>query len=243
VLEDAIRRALVQRAPATADTTDVVPHPINLADAQEAEPQTLTAPLRIGLVGQATEAKGITPFLNLASTFNRTCPDAVSFHLVGNAAIGADLKAFAVLREPVATTCLSRTEFVEKLRPLHYVCLPLEPDYYDLSASGALIDAINWLKPIIATRVPIIVDLFEQFGDIGILCADLDDMRSAIDALAHEHDQARYDRQVANLRRVKASRSPVALAALYRAITEAAFPGLLAARGQPSSHAAGSRSE
>jgi hypothetical protein len=232
VLEDAIRRALVERAPAAADTTDVVPHPTNPSEFEDTEPVTLTTPVRIGLVGQATEAKGITPFLALAGAFDQTLPDAVSFHLVGHPAPGADMKAFAVLREPIATWRLTRAEFIEKLRRLHYVCLPLEPAYYGLSASGAVIDAINWLKPIIATRVPIIVDLFARFGDIGILCDDIDDMRSAIESLVRDHDQARYDRQVANLRRVRASRSPEALAAAYRVITTAGFPGLLADTGR-----------
>jgi hypothetical protein len=236
VLEQAIWRALAQRAAAAADATDVVPHPINPAEADSAEPQPLSMPLRIGLVGQATESKGITPFRQLASEFNQTLPDAVSFHLVGHPAAGADIQAFSVLREPTATWRLSRGEFTERLRRLHYVCLPLESAYYELSASGALIDAINWLKPIIATPVPMIVDLFARFGDIGVLCNDLDDMRSAIDALARIPDQARYDSQVANLRRLRASRSPLALASIYRAITDGGFPGLLADPNRRRSH-------
>jgi hypothetical protein len=236
VLEDAIWRALAQRVPVAADATDVVPLPINPVDAEGAEPQPLSMPLRIGLVGQATEAKGITPFRQLASEFSQTLPHAMSFHLVGHPAAGADIKAFSVLREPTATWRLSRGEFNEKLRRLHYVCLPLEPAYYELSASGALVDAINWLKPIIATPVPMIVDLFARFGDIGVLCNDIDEMRSAIDTLARSPDQPRYDRQVANLRRLRAARSPLALAGNYRAITDGGFPGLLADTDRRPSH-------
>jgi hypothetical protein len=226
VLEDAIRRALVRLAPAAAPATDVLPHPISPIEVREAEPNTLAVPLRIGLVGQATESKGITPFLALARTFKQTHPDAVSFHLVGNAPRNNDLSAFAVLNEPVPTLHISRAEFLEKLGRLHYVCLLLQPSYYELSASGALMDAVIWMRPIIATRVPIIVDLFDRFGDIGELCDDLDGVRDAIVRLASNPDPARYARQVGNLRRVRESRLPEALAAGYRHLIGAAFPGL-----------------
>jgi hypothetical protein len=227
VLENAIREALIQQIPAASETTDVLPLPINQAEANTARPRILTTPVRIGLVGQATEAKGITSFLALAGGFRQSLPGMVSFHLVGHPAAGADLQAFAVLDDPPPTTWPTRAEFIERLAALHYVCLPLNPLYYGLSASGALLDAITWLKPIIATPVPIIVDLFARFGDIGYLCNNLDDMRVAIEALAREPDQTRYDRQVANLRRVQASRLPAALAADYRTMIETGFPGLL----------------
>jgi hypothetical protein len=227
VLEEPIRNALAQQVPTTADTTDVLPLPISQIESEDAEPNTLTVPLRLGLVGQATEAKGITPFLNLARAFQQTHPDTVRFHLVGNAPAGTDMTPFAVLNEPVPIFHIPRPEFIEKLRRLHYVCLMLQPGYYELSASGALLDAITWLRPVIATRVPIIVELFERFGEIGELCDDLDDMRAVITRLVEAPDPARYDRQVANLRRVRDSRAPESLAADYRRMVGAAFPGLL----------------
>jgi len=226
VLEESIRHAVARQAPDAVDTIDVLPHPISQIESEGAEPNTLGIPLRIGLVGQATEAKGITPFLNLARAFQRTHLDTVRFHLVGNAPAGTDMTPFAVLNEPVPAFHIPRPEFIEKLRGLHYVCLMLQPGYYELSASGALLDAITWLRPVIATRVPIIVELFERFGEIGELCDDLDDMQAAIARLADAPDPARYNRQIANLRRVRDSRTPEALAADYRSMIGAGFPGL-----------------
>jgi hypothetical protein len=228
VLEESIRRALARQTPTAAEITDVLPHPISPVEVEGAEPNTLTKPLRIGLVGQATESKGVTPFLTLARAFKHTHPDAVTFHLVGNAPRDTDLSAFAVLNEAVPTLQIPRTEFNEKMRQLHYVCLLLQPGYYELSASGALMDAVIWLRPIIATRVPIVADLFERFGDIGELCDDLAAVHAAITRLADAPDRARYERQVTNLRRVRDSRMPEALAADYRTMIGAAFPGLFA---------------
>jgi hypothetical protein len=227
VLENAIRKALVKHIPSAGDITDVLPLPINQAEAEQVRPANLAVPVRIGLVGQANESKGITPFLALAQEFRQTLPDAVNFHLVGLPGAGVDISSFDVLHDEKPYEGLSRPRFIEKLQRLHYVCLPLQQAYYGLAASGALVDAITWLKPIIATPMPIIVDLFDRFGDIGFLCHDLDQMRAAIDSLAREPDQNRYDRQVANLRRIRAGRLPAALASDYRALIKMGFPGLL----------------
>lgn len=232
VLEDAIHKALAEQIPAAAGITDVLPHPISLIESEGARPSALTTPLRIGLVGQATEAKGVMPFLALAQAFRNRLPRLVNFHLVGHPGVGIDIGAFDVLDDEKPYERLSRPAFIEKLRRLHYVCLPLQQSYYGLSASGALLDAITWLKPIIATRVPITVDLFDRFGDIGILCDDFDAMRLAISSLAQYPDQERYNRQVANLRRIQASRTPAALACDYRATFERYFPGMLAPSGK-----------
>jgi hypothetical protein len=227
VLEHAIRRTLHRNAPVAGGIADVLPHPINPAEAREAEANHLTAPLRFGLVGQATKSKGITPFLDLAQRFALTHPDGVRFHVVGNAPVGTDMAPFAVLDDPVPFGHLDRAEFLRKIRRLHYVCLLLQHQYYALSASGALMDALIWLRPVIATRVPIIVDLFDRFGDIGELCDDVDAAYAAIARLADHPDPARYERQVENLRRARESRLPSGLAGEYRALTETGFPGLL----------------
>ena len=68
--------------------------------------------------------------------------------------------------------------------------------------------------------------MFARFGDIGFLCDDLDQMRNAIDSLARNPDPDRYNRQIANLRRIRSSRMPAALASDYRSLVEAGFPGL-----------------
>jgi len=227
VLEDAIRRALSREAPITADTTDVLRHPVDPLESANTQPATLARPLRLGLVGQANEAKGITPFLTLAAGFRVTHPATVHFYVVGNPRNGSDMTRYAALQEPPQMERFTRVDFVEKLQHLHYVCMPMQPGYYALSASGALLDAINWLKPVITTRVPIVADLFERFGDIGELCDDLDSMRAAIEKLALNPDPDRYARQVATLRRIRASRVPAALGATYRETVARVFPDLL----------------
>jgi glycosyltransferase involved in cell wall biosynthesis len=225
VLEDSIKTALVRMLPACASCTDVLPLPINATELRG--PPTVRTPHdgrpRIGFVGLATEAKGIDIFLRLAEDFS----DRIDFTLVGRASPGTDLAPFAALADPVGTTQLPREDFLARLAGLDYVMLPFRPGYYDLAASGALIDAITWLKPVIVTDLPFVADMFNRFGDIGHLCAGEAGLRGALEDILAAWPHPRYGAQVMALRQARHSRNPAALARQYRALTEAGFPGLL----------------
>jgi hypothetical protein len=226
VLEDCIRDALVRLMPETRPVTDVLPLPVNLAEVPLAQQVPFALPLRVGLLGQATEAKGVTPFLALAHDIRAMHPGKVEFHHVGHIMPGDDVTRFAELAEPSRGDRLSRDAFRRGLQCLHFVCLPLQPGYYDLSASGTVIDAITWLKPLIATPMPLVAALFARFGDIGHLCDDPAAMRAAVSGLVEQPDPARYDRQVAAMRMLRDSRMPDRLAAVYRGIVTAGFGDL-----------------
>ncbi len=227
VLEEGIKLALSEAIPAVADRVQVLPLPINTTELPGQHDVRLQPPVRIGLVGQATQAKGIDLFLDLARDFKARHGSGVEFVLVGRATAGSDLSAFGILEDPVTTDVLPRDQYLARLAKLHYVLLPLQDQYYRLSASGALIDAITWLKPVIATRLPIVEALFRRFGDIGYLCDDAAAMRESLEKAVTARDAARYQLQVEAMRMVRASRSPAALAADYRALMQQMFGGLL----------------
>ena len=105
--------------------------------------------------------------------------------------------------------------------------LPLQPEYYRLAASGALLDAITWLKPVIATSVPIVSDIFAQYGDIGYLCCSAEDMQRALHVVLTEMDSVRYAGQVEAMRRAREARLPIALAQHLRCIFQAHFRELV----------------
>ncbi|MBX9702333.1 MAG: hypothetical protein K2X74_23045, partial [Acetobacteraceae bacterium] len=224
VLEESIRRALAEDAPGAGAQADVLPHPVNTAEIPMVPDLAPGSPLRIGLVGQATAEKGIGPFLETARMFKARHPGRVEFSLVGRPVPGSDLEPLRILDHPITMEQLSREAFLARLAPLHYVFLPLRPHYYRLSASGALLDAITWLKPVIGTSLPIIAEEFARFGDIGHLCDDVPAMQAALEAIVQAPDAARYARQRANLARAREARMPDALARRYRAIIEAQFP-------------------
>ena len=127
VLEDAIRRELEHLAPEAAKRCDVLPLPINRAEIAAARPIPLAAPLRIGFVGQGTEAKGITAFLETARLLKARHGARIDFFLVGRPALGSDLARFSVLSHTVSPDHLSRDEFRALLGSMHYVFLPFQP--------------------------------------------------------------------------------------------------------------------
>ncbi len=227
VLEECIKRELSRLVPRSFAVTDVLPLPTNLAEVAYCRDLPLQYPVRIGLVGQATEAKGITPFLETARLFKQQYGERVEFYLVGRVFPGDDTARFASLDAPVSTTDLARDDFRDLLGRLHFVFLPLQPQYYSLAASGALLDAITWLKPVIATSVPIVSDFFVRFGDIGYLCNSTAEMQQALHTVLTDMDPVRYAHQVEAMRRVREARLPANLALHLRGVIQAHFPELV----------------
>jgi glycosyltransferase involved in cell wall biosynthesis len=227
VLEPSIRGELAKLSPRGAARTDVLPHPVVAAEIAAVTPPPPPPPLQVGFVGSAMAQKGFDTYLAIARDFRARHGARVAFHLVGLAGQDADPAAFAPLAHPVAPGHLPREQFVARLAALHYVMLPFRPGYYTFSASGGLLDAITWLKPVIATRLPIIADLFAEYGEIGVLCDDEAALRAALDTALAEGLGTRYQNWVAALRRLRASRMPQALARHYRAVMDTHFAGLL----------------
>jgi len=232
VLETAIREAMAGFAPAAAARTDVLPLPVNTTELAAVTAGRLEEPVRFGFVGLGTADKGFGHFLAIAAAAKARWGGRVEFVHVGRvpedwdgAAAGGNTN---LLAQPVTRAPLPRAEFLARLGGLHYVLLPYRRGYYDLSASGGLIDALTWLKPVIATRVPLTEQYLGEYGDIGLLCEDAAGLGAAVDAVLAAPDAARYDRQVAALAAARETRAVEALATRYRAFITAGFPGLLA---------------
>lgn len=222
-LEPSIAAELGRIVPASAGRIDVLPLPVNAAEIEACQPMLLTRPIKVALVGQTTAPKGIGPFLETARLFKQRYGDAVQFHVIGRRFPDTDLEALAVLDSEVSDDYLDRAVFLERLAGMHYVFLPLHESYYRLSPSGALIDAITWLKPVIATAIPLVADAFREGGDIGELRQDVPGMQAALQAIIESPDAERYARQVEALRGLRAKRMPTALVSLYRSILEHGF--------------------
>ena len=230
VFETHIRDRMKDFAPEAARRTDVVPHPVSLGDIPEGANvyHPLSDPIRIGFVGQGTHAKGIDVFLDVAARVKARHPGRVAFHLIGSMrAAKDDTDAAAVLEEPPGLdAALTREIFVTRLARLHYVLLPFRTGYYDLSASGGLVDAVTWLKPVITTRVPLIQSFEAAYGDIGHLAPGNEALAAVVDAIVATPDATRYAAQAEAMRRARDSRTPAALAATYRMAVLAGFPAM-----------------
>jgi hypothetical protein len=111
---------------------------------------------------------------------------------------------------------MGRTTFLRGVAPLHFIVLPHESASYALTASGVMLDAIAWQKPVIARKIQIFEALFDRHGDIGYLFSDDLKLKCIMEEILETVDQSRYNRQVLNLCTARKSRAPENLAASYR---------------------------
>jgi len=74
---------------------------------------------------------------------------------------------------------LTREQIEEEIKKVDYLLYYYPEDSYTLSMSGALVDAINYLKPIIFLKNECI-SYYNNLYEIGIECKDLEDLLQKI---------------------------------------------------------------
>jgi len=215
VLEEAVRDAILEHLPFLRNSVSVLDHPIPV-DEHHVEINNFNPPIQFGFLGITAEQKGFSKYLTVASEISKRFSGQVKFHLIGRITDKyrrANLPEMAFLSETPGTERMSRNEYVNRLKSLHFVCLFYDK-YYEFSASGVLMDSIAWGKPIIATQLPIFKTIQQRFGDIGYLCRK-NEFSETISSIIQINDSDRYKRQVLNMSHVKASRAPETLAMKY----------------------------
>jgi len=179
---------------------------------------TPTPPVRFAILGIAGRSKGLDVFARLAKHVKESAGEAADFRLVGKLQSGWQALDLSGISGPLPLTedWLPRSVFEAELRQLHFAILPYNANYYAYAASGVLLDALKWRKPIISFRVPPVLELAERFGDIGYICDDEQHMRETVGVLVSAFDPDRYQRQRRNLDAAYVSRLPIAIAAEFR---------------------------
>jgi hypothetical protein len=219
VLEHAIAEALRAEMPRIASRVAAIPQPILTSELGDAHPPAVDSAIRIAFLGLATEAKGFGVFLEVADRLARSCPGRFEFHAIGSTLPGTASNGFRALARQPAAAQLSRTDFLAGLRAVHYVCLPFRGPHYHFASSGALLDAVTNLRPVIALPTPVLTSMFERHR-IGHLCESADEIVAALRQLANDFPAQAYGAQVAAMQTLRSERLPRALAAQYREQTE-----------------------
>jgi glycosyltransferase involved in cell wall biosynthesis len=216
VLERSIRDTAVKNLPFLSDRIEALEHPLclNISSSQAVE---LSEPIRFGFLGLADKAKGFSVFVELANYVTGKFGQDAEFHAIGHMPANAfPMNGIHALATRPGTTLMDRADFIRRISLLHFVVLPHEAAAYTLTASGILLDAIAWEKPVIARRIPIFEAFFEKHGDIGYLFNDDLELRYIIEEILQTADKSRYHRQVLNLGSARKLRMPESLAASYR---------------------------
>ena len=78
---------------------------------------------------------------------------------------------------------IERKEFENLISDIDYALYFYTKDKYKITASGAVLDAINARKPIIALKNDYFSYLFGKYGQIGYLFESIEEMGNRIDLL------------------------------------------------------------
>ncbi len=160
--------------------------------------------LHIGTVGAFSQIKGADLFVKIVSEVKNP---SVHFSITGrifypmerleqlgvDTAIDADKKA------------LSQEIYNERISRLDYILFLYSPKSYRITASGAVMDAINLKKPIIALKNDYFCYLFEKYGSFGRLFKNLEEMTAF---LSDQSNTQKENLQFYNFEKIQDLMSP-----------------------------------
>lgn len=100
---------------------------------------------------------------------------------------------------------LPRHQYETEMLKMNYILFFFPENEYVFRASGAVIDAIAFEKPILAIKHPFFENIFNQCGEIGYLCENLTEMEGLIFELTHDIEKYKsdYKKQILNLKALK----------------------------------------
>lgn len=216
VLEEAICHRVLSGLPKLSGKIGFLEHPISPIEGTT-EMGNLSEPIRFGFLGTALKSKGYPLFVEVARSITARYGTRAEFHVIGRCPEESKcVRGTETLTTQPAASPLTREDFVRGVAPLHFVVLPYQVASYIFSASGVLLDAIAWQKPIIARRMPTFEAMFQKHGDIGYLFGEDSELTGIVQQIVDTADVSRYYRQVSRLREVRKSRDPETLAVSYR---------------------------
>jgi glycosyltransferase involved in cell wall biosynthesis len=216
-LELDVKEAIINKIPSLKQNLEVIEHPIP-PNEEMLHSIELNLPVKFGFLGRVQEVRGFPVFLNLASEMVKEYQDRVEFHVVGR----CTEKNFSYTTDALATKPsserLERHKFIEMAKKLHFIIFPLSPQFYQLTASGSLMDAVAWEKPIIAGNIPMLTRLFRNYGDIGYIFHDELELYETVKCIIEKCDNRHYELQINNMKKVREGRSANVLGKAYREI-------------------------
>jgi hypothetical protein len=220
-LELGIEAAIAELAPANRSVV-TLEHPILVQEWSEERPPADDGRLRIAFLGNARRSKGFEVFAGMARISER---EDLAFESIGIAAPDTDqLDVSALARKP-SRTSMSRQDYLDAVRAIDLVCLPLHSRAYDFTASGTFADAVSALKPLIAFRNRTFDAIVAKYGPIGWLVESEAELFYLVSTLDQHAFAAVRPEWVANLRTIREARRPEALAAGYAQISASPLEG------------------
>ncbi len=159
------------------------------------------------IVGITSFNKNWEELSKLLEYINNNCPDKVEFSFAG---FIRQMEIFQILsgynfinKKKLSTSMLSMREKNDIIRNSHYTILTYQTDCYKYTASGAILDAINNEKPIIAINNASLQQYFEDYGNIGYLCSSYEEFKTKVISVINDFPNEEYQEQIKNLKLLK----------------------------------------
>ncbi len=183
VLGDIILKNLYSRLPENIMSNFYsIDHPYDFNRNTYVKKNKETKELNIGTVGVFNEYKGGKDFLQLAKLLKHKKAVNVNLFISGRINFNISLlkKAGINLPSNEGRSMISAEELNNRIDQLDFVLYFYPSDTYRLTASGAIFDAINRKRPIIAIRNDYFEYIFTKFGSIGYLVDSVSEMADII---------------------------------------------------------------
>ncbi len=204
VLSELIKASLVEANYLPEDKIIVIEHPITPID--ENRKKVSGTKLIFGHIGIAVTKKSSALFFELAKLNKPEVENRqVEFQLIGkieSALLAEDTSAVKVLSEN--NKSLTQDEYEQGITNADYAIFTFNEDNYVYRASGSVMDAIAFTKPIIALKHSYFNHLFKISGNIGFLCDDIAEMDLLVKKLVRKDESlsSQYSIQQNNLKQL-----------------------------------------
>jgi hypothetical protein len=166
-----------------------------IADMDHLEYSELPELIKIGSVGFATEKKGFSLIFPLEKKLCVSDCNNVEFHHIGQIDKNITLPDSTGLVIHGKYAPVGPEEYNKLIGEMTF-CIFLYPsDTYRLTVSGPFLDALTYLKPVIAVTNPYFRYMFDKMGDIGYLCNDLEEIAAVIKGICADRNKELYRRQ------------------------------------------------
>lgn len=136
--------------------------------------------LKVGTVGEFSRRKGGDDFIELVGRMQNES----NVHFTVTGLIGYEINTLKKLKVDLPSNDgknqIEDEEYNSRVSELDYILYFYPKTSYRLIASGAILDAVNHEKPIIAFKNSYFEYFFEKYGDAGYLVSDLDEMQTVL---------------------------------------------------------------
>lgn len=209
VLGDDIKNKLCQYCDVNLFQIVSMEHPYFFKLGEFSYSKIMPKQLNIGLVGGLNETKGLDSFVKLATDFRI---DNITWHVVGKCSDSTLRNYRNVILHSDNENQIERCNFNNLINKLDFIIFLYPETYYRMMASGAIYDAINFEKPIIALHNNYFNYLFQKYGAFGYLCDNIEELISIIKKILKDDLIDERNQFIKVMRQIKKEHSPFFIA-------------------------------